>query len=257
MPWGFEMKNNSIRPMSGRRKRGVRILVAGFLTLALLAVSACVFLRIHNLRDIEAYRGMAAECPPIWKAFAFRRFGSGDSTQELFHRFPPARRLEFGPYGIYSFSDSPSNAILFTSFSVVTRDGKLICAGAGSCTWQFTFFSTKDAELDRQYETFQQKRRRERQEAYLKKLEADLGRFHTLHDRWPTNEAELYWFVSGDTPPPEATTPKEKQFRKRYGLDKPPANPLGIVLQVGSDGAVTISSVGESNIVRTIPKPAN
>jgi hypothetical protein len=65
-------------------------------------VATCTFLRISHPQDIEAYSGMAWECHPVWKQFALRRFGAGDSAQKLFRRFSPTRRLEFGRYGVYS-----------------------------------------------------------------------------------------------------------------------------------------------------------
>src|SRR5467141_3070437 len=76
-------------------KRGQRLLLAAALALALIGAS-CALLRISRPRDIEAFLGMAAECHPVWKQFAFRRYGAGDSAQELFRRFPPTRRTEFG-----------------------------------------------------------------------------------------------------------------------------------------------------------------
>jgi len=75
-----------------RKKRFVLLGVS-----ALLALGAfCAFFRISNLEDIEAYREMARECHPVWKQLALRRFGRGDAAQELFRRFPPTHREEFG-----------------------------------------------------------------------------------------------------------------------------------------------------------------
>ena len=115
----------------------------------IVVVSLCAFFRVSRPADLEAYRGMAAECHPVWRAFAFRQFSRGDSTNALFARFPPTRREEFGRYGIYRYGEAG-----FTGLSVVTKDGKLLSAGAGSCTWQFSFFQTKDGELEQQYATF-------------------------------------------------------------------------------------------------------
>jgi hypothetical protein len=130
-------------------KRSRRFLLAGVIASAL--VGTCAFCRIRRPQDLQAYLGMASECHPVWKQFAFRRFGEGDSALELIRRFPPTHRQEFGQYGIYRYSASPES-LDFTSLTVVARDGKLLGAAAGSCTWRFEFFGTKDPELNRQYE---------------------------------------------------------------------------------------------------------
>jgi hypothetical protein len=116
-------------------------------------LSLCAFFRVWHPRDLEAYRGMAAECHPVWRAFAFRQFARGDSTTALFAKYPPTRREEFGRYGVYHYG-GPG----FTGFYVVTRDGRLLTAGAGSCTWTFTFFETTDRQLDRDYEAYMEER---------------------------------------------------------------------------------------------------
>lgn len=117
------------------------------------ALGGCAFLRISRPADIAAYCGMVSECHPVWKQFALRRFNLGDLAFELFRRFPPDSREEFGRYGVYDYYRRPEG-IQFTGFRVVTRDSKLLSAGAGSCTWQFTFFRTEDTELDRQYAAY-------------------------------------------------------------------------------------------------------
>lgn len=122
-------------------------------TCLILLLSLCAFLRVWHLRDFDAYRGMAAECHPVWRAFAFRQFSRGDSTASLFAKFPPTRREEFGRYGIYRYGEPG-----FTGFAVIARDGRLHTAGAASCTWSFTFFETPDPQLDHDYRAYRQKR---------------------------------------------------------------------------------------------------
>ena len=241
--------------------RGLAYLwLAAVLALALIGASFA-FLRISHPRDIEAFLGMAAECHPVWKQFAFRRYGAGDSSQELFRRFPPTHRTEFGRYGVYSFSAGPSNTIPFTSLSVVTRDGKLLSAASGSCTWQFIFFSSADPELDRQYAAFVQARHHKLEQSRLQQLEAELQTFYDQHDRWPTNEAEFGWFVTGEKPPPEASGAAENRFRKRYGLGKRglashSTNPLGIIFELREDGDLTLALKGEPDLLGTVAKPS-
>ncbi len=241
-------------------KRAARVALVATLALALF-VGACAFLRISRPRDLEAYLGMASECHPVWKHFALRRFGPGDSAHELFRRFPPTSRSEFGRYGIYSFSLGPPGSISFTTVSVVTKDGKLLTAQSGSCTWQFTFFRTEDRGLDRQYAAFMQQRHRKVLQQRLERLERSLEKFYMQHERWPTNETEFSWFVTGEKPPPDkpahGETPEEASFRVRYRLaSSPPANPLGITLKLRDDGAMGIALIGEPDLTGVIAKPS-
>lgn len=237
-------------------KRAIRLLLVGATTMLVTGIS-CAFLRISHPRDIEAFLGMAAECHPVWKQFALRRFGAGDSAQELLRRFPPTSREEFGRYGVYSYSAN-SNGIGFTGFSVVSRDGKLVSAASGSCTWHFTFFITEDPELERQYAAMVQVRHHNAEQNRLDGLERDLERFHTRHDRWPTNEAEFGWFVIGKRG--AASVAKDEWFRARYGLIKAPRsslspNPLGITLRYREDGALTIALNDEPGLQGTVARP--
>jgi len=123
------------------------------LGLLIIILGSCAFLRISSVDDVEAYWGMMSECHPVWKEFAFRRFGAGDSVSNLFQRFPPDEQEEFGRYGVYSFSRDPG-AIQFTGVRVTTRDGRLLSAGTGSCTWDFLFFDVGDLNIDREYHTY-------------------------------------------------------------------------------------------------------
>jgi hypothetical protein len=98
----------------------------------------------------------------------------------------------------------------------------------------------------------------------LETLEGGLKRFYRGHDRWPTNEAEFAWFVTGERPPTPGSPEAEERFRARYGLRKAPhssisslsANPLGITLKYLDDGALTIALNGEPDLVGTVAKPS-
>jgi len=198
----------------------------------LMAVASCAFLRISKVSDLRAYVDMASSFHPVWKQFALRQFGPGDSTNQLFKRFPPSRRTEFGRYGIYSFWPGPPDGIPFSSFTVTTRDGKLLSAGAGSCTWSFTFFNAPDPELDRQYSALVNQQILASKQFRLNLYSLHLQRFYTDYHRWPTNEGEFGTFVTGERPPePQSRlkagqlTAEQRRFRERYGLslDEPEA----------------------------------
>lgn len=197
-------------------------------TAALLFV-ACIFLRIHRLRDIDAFLQMAGEAPPVWRQFAFRRFGPGDSVAELLRRFPPTHREEFGRYGVYQYGGG------FTGLGVTSRDGKILSAGAASCTWQYTFFQTKDVEIDVQYDAFRKGKHERRQREELGRLEASLRKFYWQQSRWPTNAQEFSQFVTGS---PSVTT-----------------NDLGVRLVQQSDGVMEIALIDLPGEKRSVAKP--
>ena len=239
----------------GRSKKKIWLVLAGSVLLLIgFAVGLCAFLRIHRVADIDAYAGMAAECHPIWKEFAFRRFGFGDSAVDMLRRFPPTRREEFGRYGIYSFTMGTSNELDWTVLTVVAREGKLIAAGAGSCTWQFPFFTTVDPELNGQYKNYQAQRRRKLLHMHLEKLEGQLRKFYAQHDRWPTNDPEFYWFVTGQKPPPSAN-PAENRRKEKAVIENPSATLLGISLKPSDDGSMTIAYIEAPDLKRSVGVP--
>jgi hypothetical protein len=141
------------------RLRLTRRFVIGCATALVAFVVACAFFRIRSPHDFVAYLGMAGECHPVWKQFAFRRFGRGDSADEFLRRYPPTHREEFGRYGVYQYYPNTGDLIWFTGLTVVTRDGRLLGSRAWSCTWQFTFFHTADPALDSQYAAYVEERR--------------------------------------------------------------------------------------------------
>lgn len=118
--------------------------------LGALLVAVCVFARVSGPNDLAAYAGMARECHPVWREFAWRRFGKGDSAEEFLRRFPPTLSKESGRQGTYQYTKESGYHIPFTGLTVTAWDGRLIRADAWSCTWQFTFFQTSDSELVQQ-----------------------------------------------------------------------------------------------------------
>ena len=213
-----------------RFKRRTKLMIAGgaFLavTLTLIAVG-CVFFQIRHPRDVHAYLGMAAEIHPVWREFALRRYGAGSSATDLVRSHPPRTKHEFGRYAIYDYDDSGDGFFSWSNLRVTARDGKLLSAMAGSCTWQFTFFETPDPMIDTEYRKYWDERRKKREAERRDKLAAKLVTFHEQFNRWPTNSKEFGTFVTGST-----------------GGE---TNPLSILLVEQADGAMHLSSVGYSN----------
>ena len=59
-------------------------------------------------------RFMAGGYHPVWREFAFRRIGAGDSVADFLRRFPASDRKEFGRYGVYHYY--PGNAHVHLSY---------------------------------------------------------------------------------------------------------------------------------------------
>jgi hypothetical protein len=109
-----------------------------------LFLFTCWLMRIQSLSQIADHAQMAIEFPGPWSQFAFRRVTLGDPIQKLISTTPAAQVITYGRYAEYKYAD----ALSFSQFIVFTRDGKIIAAIGGSCTWNFTFFNESDPELD-------------------------------------------------------------------------------------------------------------
>ncbi len=97
------------------------------------------YLGIKTKRDLAAYAGMIHDrFHPVWRDLAFRRIGKGDRLEDLVARHTPLRRDDFAPFVLLHYQEP------FGSLTVVARDGRLVEAVAGSCTWQHVFFETPE-----------------------------------------------------------------------------------------------------------------
>jgi hypothetical protein len=120
-----------------------------------VAMSVCIFwatatyFRISSFRDLIAYGGMAAECHPIWLELAFRRIQPGEDFRTVLQDMPPDSQEQLGEYAFYDYG------VGFTALRIYTKSGKVVSAGAGSCTWDYSFFNTFSpddwAELNARY----------------------------------------------------------------------------------------------------------
>jgi hypothetical protein len=205
-------------------------MIAGgaFLAVALTFIAVgCVFFQIRHPSDVSAYLGMAAEVHSVWREFAMRRFTAGDSAKDLVRLYPPKIAEEFGRYAVYRYHTADDGSLPMSGLQVTARDGKLLSAQAGSCTWQFTFFETPDPLIDQEYRNYWDERRKKREAERRDKLATKLMTFHEQFDRWPTNVKEFGTFVTGST--------------------GGGTNPLGILLLQQADGTMHLSSVEFSN----------
>lgn len=224
------MKSRAINWPPGKRR--VAFLCMGVL---LSLVGVCVFFRISHTRDLTAMLEMNRECHPIWRQFAIRRFGHGSSASRMLQLNPATRTEQFGRYCVYHYHRGSSNDIGFTSLAVVAKDGRLVSAAAGSCTWTFVFFQTQDADLAREHAAYFEQKLETNYRKWLDKLEIALVEFSSRHNRWPTNTDEFSVFV---THSPSSTT-----------------NDLGVILDLRNDGAMEISFLRMPNDKRSVRRP--
>ena len=198
-----------------------------------LILAACLFVRIRQPRDLVSHLEMAIEFPAIWRELALRRFGSGDSAEDLLRICPPNRSDTFGRYGIYEYFHD-DGGLPMSGITVAARDGKLISATAGGCTWKYSFFDVPDPELDRQYELYVTEKRKKFELKRIDKLEGHLLIFRKNFERWPTNVKEFATFVTGSS---DGGT-----------------NPLSVVLRFNQDDSVEISGEQYPEERRTISR---
>ena len=135
-------------------KKRTKVAIGSAVILLALILAACLFVRIRQPRDLVSHLEMAIEFPAIWRELALRRFGPGDSTEDLLRICPPNRSDTFGRYAIHEYFPGENGGLPMSGIAVTARDGKLISAAAGGCTWKYSFFDMPDPECDRQYELY-------------------------------------------------------------------------------------------------------
>lgn len=215
--------------------RKVKIAVGCGLALLSLAIAGCVFLRIREVRHLEAYAEMARTFPPVWREFAFRKLSAGDLAADLLQRHKPTRIEEFGRYGIYSYYPGGEGGLPMSGVVAITRDGRLLTAEAASCTWKLTFFETNDPELDKGYEAYMDQKRMKWARRDLDRYATNLVSFDGRHKRWPTNVKEFSAFISS----PDLTG----------------TNTWSITLKLEENGSAVLGSFRYPEVTRRVKQP--
>lgn len=92
-------------------------------------------------QDLEKIieRCMSEECHPVWRDLQAGRIVAGDAVEEVIHRTQPPRIEKFENVTILLYRGP---GLSFTGVTIIARDGRLVTAAAGSCTWDKTFFDT-------------------------------------------------------------------------------------------------------------------
>ena len=101
----------------------------------------CVWFRVGSANEWNIYQAMDAECHPIWKDLYYGRVQAGDDVDSVIVIAPPSVRRGKGRSGtLLYYQNYKSGDLQFTSVTLKFRDGKLVDAYAGSCTWVRQFF---------------------------------------------------------------------------------------------------------------------
>ncbi|WP_164103823.1 hypothetical protein [Candidatus Laterigemmans baculatus] len=107
------------------------------------AVSYCVKNDIRSADDWRNFRAMRSESAPIMVALANGSLTAGDSVREMLAVERPVRSDDYGRCVIYRFAPERS----YDYRTVVTVDGFVVAAHAGSCTWRWTFFDHTPSDI--------------------------------------------------------------------------------------------------------------
>jgi hypothetical protein len=92
---------------------------------------------------------MDEECHPVWRDFFYSRIRAGDDVDSVIARTHPSVIRREGSTVVLSYYQNYKKGDLhFTFVSAEARDGKLVCAYAGSCTWARQFFDLTGQEKD-------------------------------------------------------------------------------------------------------------
>jgi hypothetical protein len=114
---------------------------------------------IWSWQDWEIYEGMRHECHPVWRDLNAGRIKAGDKVENVIWRTIPPHVERFEDVTMLRYPPAG-----FTIVSIMAKDGRVISAGAGSCTWSKTFFDEWDqSELDafwRRYSAHLEEKRR-------------------------------------------------------------------------------------------------
>ena len=128
-------------------KRWVRLSSAVTAFLLLIALAACWRWRIWSLKDYREYQEVCSY--PIGRDLWFGRIGPGRSVKEIMDVAPPHRTQQLDRFTclVYYPGRPPGPGELpFSGLEVVAKDGRLVRASAGSCTWARLFFDLGAAD---------------------------------------------------------------------------------------------------------------
>jgi hypothetical protein len=100
--------------------------------------SFCWFVKIESITHPRTFIGIARSCHPVWKDLACGRIYEGQPVDEVIAKTKPAHVDRRGVFVSLDYHEPWS----LTVMRVIAKNGKLVSAHAGSCTWDHTFFDS-------------------------------------------------------------------------------------------------------------------
>jgi hypothetical protein len=125
-------------------------IVSTFLPLlCLAALLVCCHFRIWSFEDYRVYQEVCRY--PVGEDLWFGRIQAGQNLEHFLAEHPPHRTLRLGRFtdlSYYTLWPLPPGTIPLGGLAVIAKDGRLVQAAAGCCTWQRVFFamSAEDEE---------------------------------------------------------------------------------------------------------------
>jgi hypothetical protein len=109
---------------------------------AIVAVIGSIYLvgasysGIWTTRDYAIYQAMGYECHPVWKDLYWGKIRKGESLDSVLEAHPPVKIEHFGDFVALQYHPDRS----FTGIEIIAKEGRVLSARAGSCTWACKFF---------------------------------------------------------------------------------------------------------------------
>jgi hypothetical protein len=107
---------------------------------------ACRHYHVYSFNGWHVYQAMQKECHPVWEDYNFGRVRAGDDVEQTIARTKPAIIERKGRWVELKYQSAG-----FTGVSAAAYDGKIVFAGAWSCTWTRVFFDELTDEQSMEY----------------------------------------------------------------------------------------------------------
>jgi len=139
-------------------KRWLCIFLGVMASFAGLGLLACWQWRIWSPQDFREYQEVCEY--PIGRELWFGHIAPGQSMEKIKEIAPPHRTHQFGPFTeltYYPGGPPQPRGLPFSSLCVIAKEGKLVHASAGSCTWHRVFFAMNaedSADLSQRVQRF-------------------------------------------------------------------------------------------------------
>lgn len=117
----------------------VKLLWALGLAIAIALVGVlllCWHFGVWSYQDWDTYQNMSHECHPVWRDLHSGRIKPGDEVAPVIRRTHPDKVETFEDVQWLHYGGG------FTGVTITAKEGRVVNAGAWSCTWQRPFFDS-------------------------------------------------------------------------------------------------------------------